>query len=94
MYLPRGRTPDLPLIANLAQKIVSPVYVGLTLYTFGRTAIDDAENTSALLTFSDDFDWVGGSTEYGTDLGHVANHVQQIDRVSILEHHNKRVTAT
>ena len=72
-----------------------PGYVRLSFYTFWRTAVDDAKNTSALLTFrNDNFDWIGGSAEYGTDFGHVTDRVQQIDGISMLQQQDKGVAAS
>jgi hypothetical protein len=44
----------LPLVANLAQQIVSPNDVSVALYAFRRVAIDHAQHTSTLFTLSDD----------------------------------------
>jgi hypothetical protein len=40
--------PHLQLITDLAQQIVSPGFIRLTFYAFGRTAVDDANDTSTL----------------------------------------------
>jgi hypothetical protein len=42
---------------------------------------------------NDHFDWVRGGAEDGTDLRHVADCVQHIDRVRVLKEQDERMAA-
>src|SRR5271166_3146784 len=73
----------LALVADFTQEIVPPRNVIMPFDAFRRRAVNHAQHSLALVRASDnDFDSIGGRTEYRTHLGHVANGIQDIDRVS------------
>ena len=65
---------SLSLVTNRAQQIVPPCPIGLSFHAFRRTAVNDAQDPSALLALgNDNLDAVGGCAENGTNLGNVTN---------------------
>jgi hypothetical protein len=85
----------LPLVTDLPEKIVPPRDIRLSFYPLGRAAVDDAEHPAALLTLgNNNFNRVGGRTEYRAHLRHVSDRIHHIDGVRILHYQYKCVAAT
>src|ERR1700693_5999193 len=84
----------LPLVTDLAEKIVPPRDVRLPFYSLRRAAVNDAEHPAALLTLgNNNFDRVGGGTEYRAHLRYVSDRIHHIDWVRILHYQHKCVAA-
>src|ERR1035438_7476900 len=82
----------LPFIPDHAQEGVALFGVTRSFDTLGREAVDDSQDTAALLAFGDDgLGGIGGGAKNRAHFGYVLNGAEDVDGVAFAHHDHEGV---